>query len=67
MTGIACCNRQSVSYRRITSFAMSNTGHHFKIDWKYPADLASDDNSFSASAKLDSDKYWAAVMEKLVN
>ena len=39
----------------------------FKIDWSYPADLNGSSNGWQAATKLDSDKYWAAVIEKSVN
>ncbi|MDD4901898.1 MAG: DUF4012 domain-containing protein [Patescibacteria group bacterium] len=36
---------------------------NFKVDWNYPADLTIGTNGWQASGKLDSDKYWAAVIE----
>jgi hypothetical protein len=39
----------------------------FKIDWNYPADLPVSPAGWQVSEKLDTDKYWAAVMEKLEN
>jgi Protein of unknown function (DUF4012) len=37
---------------------------NFQIDWSYPADLTVGTNGWQISGQLDSDKYWAAVIEK---
>ena len=37
---------------------------NFKINWNYPADLSVNSQSWQLGEKLDSDKYWAVVIEK---
>jgi hypothetical protein len=36
----------------------------FKINWNYPNNLLVSQQGWQTSTKLDSDKYWAAVIEK---
>lgn len=37
---------------------------NFKIVWKYPNDLNLSDNGWQVNSKLDTDKYWAVLLEK---
>jgi hypothetical protein len=39
----------------------------FKVDWNYPANLTVGLNGWQTSEKLNSDKYWAAIIEKSAN
>jgi hypothetical protein len=42
-----------------------NLPENFKINWNYPADLSTGLHYWQTSEKLDNDKYWAVVMEKV--
>jgi len=41
--------------------------YNFKINWNYPDNLLVSKQGWQVSGKLDTDKYWAAVIEKLEN
>ncbi|MDD5527980.1 MAG: DUF4012 domain-containing protein [Patescibacteria group bacterium] len=44
-----------------------NLPANFKIDWNYPATLTVGANGWQVSDKLDTDKYWAVVIENSQN
>jgi hypothetical protein len=41
-----------------------NLPDDFKVDWNYPPDLTTRNNGWGVNTQLDSDKYWAAILER---
>jgi hypothetical protein len=50
----------AVSTNISSSLSLSD---NFKIDWSYPSDLISGTSGWQVSGSLDTDKFWAAVIE----